>query len=72
MVAQRRGGAVNVMEAINRTFLINQMVVPGSTYWNFGVGMAPLDVLADEEGMRNMKDLGEQIAWLFRLMESHV
>lgn len=72
VVAQRRGGAVNVMEAINRTFLINQMVVPGSTYWNFGVGMAPLDVLGDEEGLRNMKDLGEQIAWLFRLMESHV
>ena len=72
VVAKRRGGAVNVMDGINHLFLINQMIVPGSTYWNMGLGAAPLDVLDDEEGLKNMKDLGEQIVWLFRLMENHV
>ena len=70
-VAARRGGAIHAVDAINHLFLANQMVVPGSTYWNFGLGREPGDVLADEEALTNMKDLGEQIAWLFGLMEKH-
>ena len=72
VVAKRRGGAVNVMDGINHLFLINQMIVPGSTYWNMGLGSARLDVLDDEEGLKNMRDLGEQIVWLFRMMDQHV
>ena len=68
-VAARRGGAIHAVDAINHLFLANQMVVPGSTYWNFGLGRDPGDVLADEEGLANMKDLGEQIAWLLGLQE---
>lgn len=68
-VAARRGGAIHAVDAINHLFLANQMVVPGSTYWNFGLGRDPGDVLADEEGLANMKDLGEQIAWLLELQE---
>ena len=68
-VAARRGGAIHAVDAINHLYLANQMVVPGSTYWNFGLGRDPGDVLADEEGLANMKDLGEQIAWLLELQE---
>ncbi|HRT06689.1 MAG TPA: flavodoxin family protein [Kiritimatiellia bacterium] len=68
-VAARRGGAIHAVDAINHLFLANQMVVPGSTYWNFALGRDPGDVLADEEGLANMKDLGEQIAWLLGLLE---
>ena len=69
VVAARRGGAIHAVDAINHLFLANQMVVPGSTYWNFGLGRDPGDVLSDEEGLANMKDLGEQIAWLLGLQE---
>jgi len=69
VVAARRGGSIHAVDAINHLFLANQMVVPGSTYWNFGLGRDPGDVLADEEGLANMKDLGEQIAWLLGLLE---
>ena len=69
VVAERRGGAEHVMDSINHLFLMNEMIVPGSTYWNFGVGRDPGDVLGDAEGLANMQDLGEQIAWLFGLME---
>jgi multimeric flavodoxin WrbA len=72
MVAARRGGAVHVLNSIHHLFLVNQMIVPGSTYWNMGLGTVPCDVLDDEEGLRNMRDLGEQIAWLFRLMQHDV
>ena len=71
VVAARRGGAVHVADSIHHMFLMSEMVVPGSTYWNFGIGGAPGDVLGDEEGLANMKNLGEQIAWLFGLMEKH-
>ena len=69
VAAVRRGGAVHVVDAINHLFLSNQMVVPGSTYWNFGLGLEPGDVLNDAEGLANMQNLGEQVAWLMKLME---
>jgi hypothetical protein len=42
------------------------MIVPGSTYWNFGVGLQPGDVANDAEALANMRDLGETIAWLLQ------
>ena len=65
----RRGGHTATLQELLMFYLINDMIVPGSTYWNFGLGRDPGDVLADEEGLANMKDLGEQIAWLLGLLE---
>ena len=45
------------------------MIVPGSTYWNFGIGNAPGEVQEDAEGLRNMKDLGTQVAWLMKAVQ---
>ena len=39
VVAVRRAGAIHVFDSINHFFLINQMVIPGSSYWNIGVGL---------------------------------
>ena len=70
VVAVRRGGATNVQDSINHLFLMSRMIVPGSTYWNFGVGMNEGDVEHDSEGMVNMQDLGETIAWLIQRIQS--
>jgi multimeric flavodoxin WrbA len=64
VVVNRRGGATNVMDSINHMFLMSRMIVPGSTYWNFGVGLEKGDVEGDKEALSNMRDLGETIAWL--------
>ncbi len=64
VVAVRRAGSVNVFDAINKFFFINQMIVPGSVYWNLGIGSQPGDVNGDDEGVRTMKILGENMAWL--------
>jgi len=45
---------------------MSRMIVPGSIYWNFGVGMRPGDVENDTEAVENMHDLGETIAWLVK------
>lgn len=66
VVAERRGGATSVLDSINHMFLMSRMIVPGSTYWNFGNGLDKGDVLKDEEALANMKDLGETIVWLLK------
>ncbi len=60
----RRAGAVHVFDAINRFFAINGMLIVGATYWNMGIGREKGECLNDEEGLRNMRALGENFAWL--------
>ncbi|OIO03266.1 MAG: flavodoxin family protein [Elusimicrobia bacterium CG_4_10_14_0_2_um_filter_56_8] len=64
VVAVRRGGAIHAFDTINHFFTINQMIIPGSSYWNMGVGRGIGEVEADQEGMGTMKVLGENMAWL--------
>ncbi|PLX17703.1 MAG: flavodoxin family protein [Candidatus Muiribacterium halophilum] len=66
IVAERRGGAIQVFNAINAFFLINQMIVSGSSYWNLGIGMAKGDVKNDEEGLSTMRTLAQNILWLLK------
>jgi multimeric flavodoxin WrbA len=68
VVAVRRGGATGVMDSINHMFLMTRMIVPGSTYWNMGYGLDKGEVANDAEGLRNMKDLGETVAWLVKMI----
>lgn len=70
VVVHRRGGATHVLDSINHMFLMSRMIVPGSTYWNFGVGMNKGDVSEDAEALKNMRDLGETIAWLIQSLRS--
>jgi len=69
VVVNRRGGAMSAFDSINHLFLISRMIVPGSTYWNFGVGLQPGDVANDEEALANMKDLGGTFAWLLQSLK---
>lgn len=64
VVAVRRAGAIHAFDSINHFFLINEMIIPGSSYWNVGFGMGKGDVTKDEEGMKTMRVLGENMAWL--------
>jgi multimeric flavodoxin WrbA len=66
VVAVRRAGALPTFDAINHFFLISQMIVPGSSYWNIGLGRHKGDVEGDEEGMATMDDLGKNMAWLLK------
>jgi len=70
VVAVRRGGATHVFDSINHMFLMSSMIVPGSIYWNLGMGLDKEDVLKDEEAMRNMVHLGQTIAWLGKAIAS--
>lgn len=66
VVAVRRAGAMHVFSSLNHFFLISEMVVPGSSYWNLGRGREPGEVKNDEEGMKTMQQLGKNMAWLMK------
>ena len=66
VVSVRRGGQLHALETLNNFFLISQMIVPGSSYWNFAYGRAEGDVLQDAEGMETMQTLGENMGWLLK------
>jgi multimeric flavodoxin WrbA len=70
VVAVRRGGATHVFDTINHMFLISCMIVPGSIYWNLGLGLDKGEVLGDDEARRNMNHLGQTIAWLGKAIAS--
>ena len=66
VVAVRRAGAIHAFDALNHFFLINEMIVPGSSYWNIGIGWERGEVENDAEGIRTMKVLGQNMAWLLQ------
>lgn len=66
VVAVRRAGATHVYSSINYFFGISHMIIPGSSYWNLGIGLKPGDILKDEEGITTFRDLGQNMAWLLK------
>jgi multimeric flavodoxin WrbA len=66
VIAVRRGGSMHALQTLQNYFLINEMIVPGSSYWNIAYGRMPGEVAEDEEGIQTMKTLGENMAWLLK------
>ena len=70
VVVARRGGAMQTYNALMSFFGIKQMIVPMSSYWNMGYGMAPGDVDQDQEALDTMTNLGTNMAWLLQRLHA--
>lgn len=66
VAAVRRAGGMTTVDTMNHFMLNKEMIIAGSTYWNMVYGKNSGDVLNDEEGMGNMRNLGENMAWLIK------
>lgn len=66
VAAVRRGGGMATVDTMNHFMLNKEMIVVGSIYWNMVYGKDVGDVLKDEEGMANMRNLGENMTWLMQ------
>ncbi len=66
VVAVRRGGSIHAFDSMNHFFLISGMIIPGSCYWNMSCGLDKGDVEKDDEGLRTMQTLGQNMAWLLK------
>jgi multimeric flavodoxin WrbA len=62
----RRAGANFTFAQMNYFFFINGMIVPGSSYWNVGYGLDLEDVKKDEEAVRTIRNLANNMAWLLK------
>ena len=66
VVAVRRGGSIHAFDTMNHFFQIGQMYIASSIYWNMGIGRQIGEVEQDEEGLKTMQVLGENMAWLLQ------
>jgi multimeric flavodoxin WrbA len=69
VIAVRRAGAIHGFDTLNHFFFISQMIVPGSQYWNIGVGREKGDVENDQEGIQIMRVLGQNMGWLLKKLQ---
>lgn len=70
VVSARRAGTTAALDQLNKYFMINQMPVVSSQYWNMVHGSSPEDVRKDEEGMQIMRTLGHNMAWLLKCIQA--
>lgn len=66
----RRTGSIHTLDSINHYFLINEMIMPGSNYWNVGFAREAGSIEKDEEALGTMKRLGENISWLLKKLHA--
>lgn len=66
VIAVRRAGAIHGFDSLNHFFFISQMIVPGSLYWNIGIGRDKGEVESDQEGIQIMRTLGQNMSWLLK------
>lgn len=70
VAAVRRAGAIQAIDTMNHLLHYMQMNLVGASYWNMVYGKEIGAVEKDEEGMENMRVLGENMAWLLNKINS--
>ncbi len=66
----RRAGTTSTIDIINKYFMINNMPVVSSQYWNMVFGSNGNDAEKDEEGLQTMRTLGDNMAWLIKCINA--
>jgi multimeric flavodoxin WrbA len=66
IVVARRAGHNFTFAQLNFFFLIAEMIVPGSSYWNVVFGREKGEAEDDHEGMTTVKTLARNMAWLMK------
>lgn len=70
VASARRAGTTAALDGLNKYFMIRQMPVVSSTYWNMVHGSKAEDVLQDKEGLQTMRNLGMNMAWLIKCIDA--
>ncbi|MBP2627554.1 MAG: iron-sulfur flavoprotein [Firmicutes bacterium] len=70
VVAARRGGAMSAVDTLHHFLHSKEMFLVGSTYWNMVYGREIGEVEQDKEGIANMKNIGQNMAWILKRIHS--
>jgi multimeric flavodoxin WrbA len=69
VVALRRSGGVTTFDQLNHYFLISEMMVAPSFYWNAIHGATPGELFEDAEGISLLQNLANNMAWMLKIKE---
>ncbi|MCL2862263.1 MAG: flavodoxin family protein [Firmicutes bacterium] len=69
VVSARRSGTTATVDNLNKYFMICQMPIVSSNYWNAVHGSTPEDVRKDLEGLQTMQTLGRNMAWMLKVID---
>ena len=70
VTAVRRGGAAHSLDSMNHWLHIQQTYMVGSSYWNMVYCREIGEAAKDEEGIKTMKTLGQNMAYLLQRLKS--
>jgi multimeric flavodoxin WrbA len=70
IVVARRAGQNFTFAQLMFFFMISEMIVPGSSYWNVAFGRSKGDVVKDKEGIETIKHFGQKMAWLIKKIKT--
>ncbi len=65
----RRSGGVTTFDQLNNYFLISEMMITPSYYWNVIHGGTPGEVTQDNEGMSVLRNLANNMAWMIKVKD---
>lgn len=66
VVSARRAGTTATIDRLNKYFMLAEMPIVSSRYWNMVHGNSAEEVMKDEEGIQIMRVLGRNMAFLIR------
>ena len=66
VVVSRRGGSSSTFDEMNKYFMMNQMPVASSQYWNMVYGLTPGEAREDAEGLQTMRTLARNMVFLMK------
>jgi multimeric flavodoxin WrbA len=69
IVVARRAGHNFTFAQLMFFFMIHEMIVPGSTYWNIAFGNEKGEVQKDEEGVRTIRNFAQNMSWLIKKIQ---
>ena len=70
VASARRAGTTVTLDQLNKYFMITQMPIVSSQYWNMVHGNTPDEVRQDLEGLQIMRTLGKNMAYMLRCLEA--
>lgn len=65
-------GQLTTLNCLIDFYLVNEMIIPGSNYWNIGFGVKKGDILKDKKGQSYIIKFAENMAWMMRKLEEEV
>lgn len=70
VITCRRSGGTSALAELNSFFTMKGMPLVSSTYWNVLVGATPELVKQDAEGLKTMRNLARNMAWMLKSIEA--